>query len=158
MSGWSPGEEEERHPLHLLAPGSQQLPQGKHTDRQTDWVTAVYSPSTLDIIYFWFWQFSTSRITLTLIGSFSVTFDLLRVWTHTHFSLCRCVCLFVLQTENQNRSYVVRSTASFTVIEMPYKNLQPELPSNSTMVRASDPNTHIHAPRTLTHTYTRAAW
>ncbi|XP_074550589.1 integrin alpha-V [Halichoeres trimaculatus] len=37
-----------------------------------------------------------------------------------------------LRTENQNRSYQVRSTASFNVIEMPYKNLNPELPSNST--------------------------
>ncbi|XP_029385700.1 integrin alpha-V [Echeneis naucrates] len=39
-----------------------------------------------------------------------------------------------LRTENQNRSYVVRSTASFKVIKMPYKNLAPELPSNSTTV------------------------
>ncbi|XP_068185477.1 integrin alpha-V isoform X1 [Antennarius striatus] len=42
-----------------------------------------------------------------------------------------------LRTENQNRSYVIRSTASFSVIEMPYKNLQPELPSNSTTVSVS---------------------
>uniref|UniRef100_A0A671V1X3 Integrin, alpha V n=1 Tax=Sparus aurata TaxID=8175 RepID=A0A671V1X3_SPAAU len=42
-----------------------------------------------------------------------------------------------LRTENQNRSYAVRSTASFTVIEMPYKNLEPELPSNSTTVSVS---------------------
>ncbi|KAG7234073.1 hypothetical protein INR49_005948 [Caranx melampygus] len=42
-----------------------------------------------------------------------------------------------LATENQNRSYVVRSTASFSVIEMPYKNLMPELPSNSTTVSVS---------------------
>ncbi|KAM9346976.1 integrin alpha-V [Symphorus nematophorus] len=42
-----------------------------------------------------------------------------------------------LRTENQNRSYVVRSTASFSVIEMPYKNLVPELPSNSTTVSVS---------------------
>uniref|UniRef100_A0A3Q3X2L5 Uncharacterized protein n=1 Tax=Mola mola TaxID=94237 RepID=A0A3Q3X2L5_MOLML len=42
-----------------------------------------------------------------------------------------------LRTENQNRSYVVRSTASFSVIEMPYKNLQSELPSNSTAVSLS---------------------
>ncbi|XP_008303005.1 integrin alpha-V [Stegastes partitus] len=39
-----------------------------------------------------------------------------------------------LRTENQNRSHVIRSTASFTVIEMPYKNLEKELPSNSTTV------------------------
>ncbi|KAM4561834.1 integrin alpha-V [Fundulus diaphanus] len=39
-----------------------------------------------------------------------------------------------LRAENQNRSYVVRSTASFSVIEMPYKNLKTELPSNSTTV------------------------
>nr|XP_046259574.1 integrin alpha-V [Scatophagus argus] len=42
-----------------------------------------------------------------------------------------------LRTENQNRSYVVRSTASFSVIEMPYKNANPELPSNSTTVSVS---------------------
>ncbi|XP_029283716.1 integrin alpha-V-like [Cottoperca gobio] len=42
-----------------------------------------------------------------------------------------------LRTENQNRSYVVRSTASFTVIKMPYKNLVSELPSNSTTVSVS---------------------
>ncbi|XP_056244806.1 integrin alpha-V [Seriola aureovittata] len=42
-----------------------------------------------------------------------------------------------LRTENQNRSYVVRSTASFSVIEMPYKNLVFELPSNSTTVSVS---------------------
>uniref|UniRef100_A0A672IIR1 Uncharacterized protein n=1 Tax=Salarias fasciatus TaxID=181472 RepID=A0A672IIR1_SALFA len=39
-----------------------------------------------------------------------------------------------LRAENQNRSYVVRSTASFSVIEMPYKNMASELPSNSTTV------------------------
>ncbi|KAF3694346.1 Integrin alpha-V Vitronectin receptor subunit alpha [Channa argus] len=42
-----------------------------------------------------------------------------------------------LRPENQNQSYVVRSTASFTVIEMPYKNLVSELPSNSTTVSVS---------------------
>uniref|UniRef100_A0A7N5ZQM9 Integrin alpha-2 domain-containing protein n=1 Tax=Anabas testudineus TaxID=64144 RepID=A0A7N5ZQM9_ANATE len=42
-----------------------------------------------------------------------------------------------LRPENQNRSYVVRSTASFSVIEMPYKNLASELPSNSTTVSVS---------------------
>ncbi|KAM3607345.1 uncharacterized protein V6R79_006110 [Siganus canaliculatus] len=42
-----------------------------------------------------------------------------------------------LRTENQNRSYTVRSTASFNVIEMPYKNLVSELPSNSTTVSVS---------------------
>ncbi|CAK6977012.1 integrin alpha-V [Scomber scombrus] len=42
-----------------------------------------------------------------------------------------------LKTENQNRSYVVRSTASFSVIEMPYKNLKSDLPSNSTTVSVS---------------------
>uniref|UniRef100_A0A667XF05 Integrin, alpha V n=1 Tax=Myripristis murdjan TaxID=586833 RepID=A0A667XF05_9TELE len=39
-----------------------------------------------------------------------------------------------LKAENQNRSYVVRSSATFSVIEMPYKNLVPELPTNSTSV------------------------
>ncbi|XP_061735557.1 integrin alpha-V [Nerophis ophidion] len=42
-----------------------------------------------------------------------------------------------LAAENQNRSYVIRSTASFSVIEMPYKNLESELPSNSTTVSVS---------------------
>ncbi|XP_071403618.1 integrin alpha-V-like, partial [Centroberyx affinis] len=42
-----------------------------------------------------------------------------------------------LKSENQNRSYVIRSSASFSVIEMPYKNLEPELPSNSTTVSVS---------------------
>ncbi|XP_015251444.1 PREDICTED: integrin alpha-V-like [Cyprinodon variegatus] len=42
-----------------------------------------------------------------------------------------------LRAENQNRSYLVRSTASFNVIEMPYKNLKTELPSNSTTVSVS---------------------
>ncbi|XP_033473178.1 integrin alpha-V [Epinephelus lanceolatus] len=42
-----------------------------------------------------------------------------------------------LRTENQNRSYAVRSTASFIVIEMPYKNLVSDLPSNSTTVSLS---------------------
>ncbi|XP_029967702.1 integrin alpha-V [Salarias fasciatus] len=42
-----------------------------------------------------------------------------------------------LRAENQNRSYVVRSTASFSVIEMPYKNMASELPSNSTTVSVS---------------------
>uniref|UniRef100_UPI0037E95F66 integrin alpha-V n=1 Tax=Semicossyphus pulcher TaxID=241346 RepID=UPI0037E95F66 len=42
-----------------------------------------------------------------------------------------------LRTENQNRSYAVRSTASFSVIEMPYKKLVSELPSNSTTVSVS---------------------
>uniref|UniRef100_A0A8C6L5H7 Integrin, alpha V n=1 Tax=Nothobranchius furzeri TaxID=105023 RepID=A0A8C6L5H7_NOTFU len=41
-----------------------------------------------------------------------------------------------LRTENQNRSYVVRSKASFEVIEMPYKN-SPTLPSNTTIVSMS---------------------
>uniref|UniRef100_A0A672YEP4 Integrin, alpha V n=1 Tax=Sphaeramia orbicularis TaxID=375764 RepID=A0A672YEP4_9TELE len=34
-----------------------------------------------------------------------------------------------------NRSYVVQSTASFSVIEIPYKKLEFDLPSNSTTVR-----------------------
>lgn len=42
-----------------------------------------------------------------------------------------------LQPENQNLSYMVRSTASFTVIEMPYKNLPSDLPSNTTAVSVS---------------------
>ncbi|XP_037344531.2 integrin alpha-V [Pungitius pungitius] len=42
-----------------------------------------------------------------------------------------------LKPENQNRSYVVQATASFSVIEMPYKNLVSELPSNSTTVSVS---------------------
>ncbi|KAM6954971.1 integrin alpha-V isoform 1-T1 [Lycodopsis pacificus] len=42
-----------------------------------------------------------------------------------------------LKTENQNRSYVVRATATFNVIEMPYKIQDSELPSNSTTVSVS---------------------
>ncbi|XP_018584509.2 integrin alpha-V [Scleropages formosus] len=42
-----------------------------------------------------------------------------------------------LQQENQNRSYAVRSTGSFSVIEMPYKKLVSELPSNSTVVNTA---------------------
>ncbi|XP_063069113.1 integrin alpha-V [Engraulis encrasicolus] len=39
-----------------------------------------------------------------------------------------------LKAESQNRSYIVRSSATFNVIEMPYKNLVSEFPSNSTAV------------------------
>ncbi|KAJ8004490.1 hypothetical protein DPEC_G00136820 [Dallia pectoralis] len=40
-----------------------------------------------------------------------------------------------LKTESQNRSYVVRSSASFSVTEMPYnKNLVSDLPANTTTV------------------------
>ncbi|KAM4608718.1 integrin alpha-V-like [Polymixia lowei] len=42
-----------------------------------------------------------------------------------------------LKSDSQNRSYVVRSSASFSVIEMPYKKLVPELPANSTTVSVS---------------------
>ncbi|KAM3862235.1 integrin alpha-V [Diretmus argenteus] len=42
-----------------------------------------------------------------------------------------------LKAESQNRSFVVRSSASFSVIEMPYKNLASELPANSTTVSVS---------------------
>ncbi|XP_060786427.1 integrin alpha-V [Neoarius graeffei] len=37
-----------------------------------------------------------------------------------------------LQADVQNHSYVVKSSAAFSVIEMPYKNLEFELPVNST--------------------------
>ncbi|XP_013875215.1 integrin alpha-V [Austrofundulus limnaeus] len=39
-----------------------------------------------------------------------------------------------LRTENQNQSYVVRSKASFEVIEMPYKKQPLDMPSNTTTV------------------------
>ncbi|XP_036401033.1 integrin alpha-V-like [Megalops cyprinoides] len=42
-----------------------------------------------------------------------------------------------LQANSQNHSYIVRSTASFSVIEMPYKSLVSELPSNSTVVNTA---------------------
>ncbi|KAJ0070585.1 hypothetical protein NL108_016451 [Boleophthalmus pectinirostris] len=42
-----------------------------------------------------------------------------------------------LRVENQNRSYVIQSKASFSVIEIPYKKLDFELPSNSTTVSVS---------------------
>lgn len=42
-----------------------------------------------------------------------------------------------LRVENQNRSYVIQSRASFSVIEIPYKKLEFDLPSNSTTVSVS---------------------
>ncbi|XP_066542166.1 integrin alpha-V [Hoplias malabaricus] len=42
-----------------------------------------------------------------------------------------------LQAESQNRSYLVKSMATFNVIEMPYKNLDFELPFNSTSASLS---------------------
>ncbi|CAL9689839.1 unnamed protein product [Knipowitschia caucasica] len=42
-----------------------------------------------------------------------------------------------LRVENQNRSYVIQSRASFSVIEIPYKKLDFDLPSNSTSVSVS---------------------
>uniref|UniRef100_A0A671SPB7 Integrin alpha-V-like n=1 Tax=Sinocyclocheilus anshuiensis TaxID=1608454 RepID=A0A671SPB7_9TELE len=39
-----------------------------------------------------------------------------------------------LKAESQNKSYNVRSSASFSVIEMPYKNLYSELPASTTSV------------------------
>ncbi|XP_061142858.1 integrin alpha-V isoform X2 [Syngnathus typhle] len=42
-----------------------------------------------------------------------------------------------LRAENQNRSYVLESTASFNVIQMPYKKIPATLPSNSTAVSVS---------------------
>lgn len=42
-----------------------------------------------------------------------------------------------LRVENQNRSYVIQSKASFNVIEFPYKKLDFELPQNSTTVSVS---------------------
>uniref|UniRef100_A0A8C6SDI7 Integrin, alpha V n=1 Tax=Neogobius melanostomus TaxID=47308 RepID=A0A8C6SDI7_9GOBI len=42
-----------------------------------------------------------------------------------------------LRVENQNRSYTIQSRASFSVIEIPYKKLDFDLPSNSTTVSVS---------------------
>lgn len=42
-----------------------------------------------------------------------------------------------LKTESQNHSYTVRSSASFSVTEMPYKKLKSDLTSNSTTVEVS---------------------
>ncbi|KAK3569132.1 hypothetical protein QTP86_024487 [Hemibagrus guttatus] len=42
-----------------------------------------------------------------------------------------------LQADVQNHSYVVKSSAAFSVIEMPYKNLEFELPVNSTSASLS---------------------
>ncbi|XP_028662060.2 integrin alpha-V [Erpetoichthys calabaricus] len=42
-----------------------------------------------------------------------------------------------LKSENQNHSYSLKSSASFQVIEMPYKNLTYENPSNVTLVSTS---------------------
>uniref|UniRef100_A0A672NAQ5 Uncharacterized protein n=1 Tax=Sinocyclocheilus grahami TaxID=75366 RepID=A0A672NAQ5_SINGR len=44
-----------------------------------------------------------------------------------------------LKAESQNKSYNVRSTASFSVIEMPYKNLFSELPTSTTSVKNPQP-------------------
>ena len=43
-------------------------------------------------------------------------------------------CSLPFKAESQNRSYIVKSSATFNVIEMPYKNLVSEFPSNSTAV------------------------
>lgn len=48
------------------------------------------------------------------------------------FIYSRLAVATFLQTESQNRSYIVKSLASFSVIEMPYKNLEFELPTNKT--------------------------
>ncbi|XP_019750898.1 integrin alpha-V [Hippocampus comes] len=42
-----------------------------------------------------------------------------------------------LRAENENRSYVLVSSASFNVIQMPYKKIPATLPSNSTTVSVS---------------------
>nr|XP_006636633.2 PREDICTED: integrin alpha-V isoform X1 [Lepisosteus oculatus] len=59
-------------------------------------------------------------------GKSAILFIRSRLWAATFLS-----------GENQNRSYIARSSASFNVIEMPYKNLKYELPSNSTVVNTS---------------------
>uniref|UniRef100_A0A3B1IUT6 Integrin, alpha V n=1 Tax=Astyanax mexicanus TaxID=7994 RepID=A0A3B1IUT6_ASTMX len=48
------------------------------------------------------------------------------------FVYSRLAVATFLQTQSQNRSYIVKSLASFSVIEMPYKNLDFELPTNKT--------------------------
>ncbi|KAM8857935.1 integrin alpha-V [Synchiropus picturatus] len=53
------------------------------------------------------------------------------------FIYSRLVVNSFLKAENQNRSYVIHSSAAVNVIEMPYKNLVSELPSNSTTVSVS---------------------
>lgn len=53
------------------------------------------------------------------------------------FIYSRLIVNNFLKPENQNRSYLFRSRASFNVIEMPYKNVASELPSNSTTVSVS---------------------
>lgn len=79
-----------------------------------------------------------------------------RLWTQTFMNVSDCVvcpCLwnisdfistyntnfvFLIQKENQNHSYSLKSSASFNVIEFPYKNLSFEDIHNSTVV------SHLH--------------
>nr|XP_014030132.1 unnamed protein product [Salmo salar] len=98
------------------------------------------------------------RMTLAASGAYTVLAWCPRLYTvlawcprlYTVLAWCpRCVCAVsyihsrlgvatFVQTESQNRSFTVRSSASFSVIEMPYnKNLLPELPSNTTTVSMS---------------------
>ncbi|KAK6485039.1 integrin alpha-V-like [Huso huso] len=42
-----------------------------------------------------------------------------------------------MKNENQNHSYTLKSSATFSVIEMPYKNLTYDYPSNYTLVNTS---------------------
>lgn len=72
-----------------------------------------------------------------------------------HFGLHLSDFFPSFQPENQNRSYVIQSTASFSVIEMPYKNLEMELPSNSTTVRHTNTNDQ-HAWKTQNYLQTQS--
>lgn len=56
---------------------------------------------------------------------------------------CNTNFVFLMQKENQNHSYSLKSSASFSVIEFPYKNLSFEDIHNSTVV------SHLH-PYTIT--------
>uniref|UniRef100_H2ZSZ2 Integrin subunit alpha V n=1 Tax=Latimeria chalumnae TaxID=7897 RepID=H2ZSZ2_LATCH len=59
-------------------------------------------------------------------GKSAILFIRSRLWAQTF-----------MKNENQNHSYSLKSSASYSVIEMPYKNLTTELPSNSTVVSTS---------------------
>ncbi|XP_043931058.1 integrin alpha-V [Protopterus annectens] len=56
-------------------------------------------------------------------GRSAILYIRARLWTQTF-----------INKENQNHSYSLKTSASYSVIEMPYKNLSYDLPSNSTVV------------------------
>jgi len=60
------------------------------------------------------------------------------------------ILFFLTQKENQNHSYSLKSSASFNVIEFPYKNLSFEDIHNSTVV------SNLHPAWVTTHNYLKS--